>query len=332
MRCKCGHSFRWTSVSPDEPCCQLHIMEGIRYHGLKKGVWGAPCANATPLTRARLGAYRATIAVGAAPLAAAVAALAAAAIAATAPVWGPVVAVAAVRRRRRRRKARERRRLTHPNFEATRRNRRPFPRAPPDAAARRRQERRDRGGVEHQRSEYRFRRLSHADPLRNTLMVAMPHEHQVRLLDLTSGAQRIAHRTAAKAAADASRLPFSSGPSGSPPRFSSPLHRSAAVWRMRHRIMAVERLEREIDARRAARWAAERAAAGDPAEWVRALARSLDAALARCLGAWTAPPAPPPPPITLAASPPGVSLPGSPRGSLSRRSSLDHVGLVSVSI
>ena len=106
MRCKCGHSFRWTSISPDEPCCQLHIMEGIRYHGLKKGVWGAPCANATPLTRARLGAYRATIAVGAAPLAAAVAALAAAAIAATAPVWGPVVAVAAVRRRRRRRKAR----------------------------------------------------------------------------------------------------------------------------------------------------------------------------------------------------------------------------------
>ena len=121
MRCKCGHSFRWTSISPDEPCCQLHIMEGIRYHGLKKGMWGAPCANATPLTRARLGAYRATIAVGAAPLAAAVAALAAAAIAATAPVWGPVVAVAAVRRRRRRRKARERRRLTHPNFEATRR-------------------------------------------------------------------------------------------------------------------------------------------------------------------------------------------------------------------
>ena len=42
MRCKCGHSFRWTSISPDEPCCQLHIMEGIRYHGLKKGVWGAP--------------------------------------------------------------------------------------------------------------------------------------------------------------------------------------------------------------------------------------------------------------------------------------------------
>ena len=104
---------------------------------------------------------------------------------------------------------------------------------------------------------------------------------------------------------------------------------------MRHRIMAVERLEREIDARRAARWAAERAVAGDPAEWVRAVARSLDAALARCLGAWTArQPAPPPPPITLraAASPPGVSLPGSPRGSLSRRSSLDHVGLVSVSI
>ena len=79
---------------------------------------------------------------------------------------------------------------------------------------RRRQERRDRGGVEYQRSEYRFRRLSHADPLRNTLMVAMPHEHQVRLLDLTSGAQRIAHRTAAKAAADASRLPLASRKAG----------------------------------------------------------------------------------------------------------------------
>ena len=191
MRCKCGHSFRWTAVAR-RPCCQL----SWRASGTTASACGARRAPTPRRSRARLGAYRATIAVGAAPLAAAVAALAAAAIA----VWGPVVAVATVRRRRRRRKARER-----AVSRIQLRGSAPKPSAPRAAG-------RGGGGGQSgaivegssQRSEYRFRRLSHADPLRNTLMVAMPHEHQGGCRS-HQRRQRIA-RTAARAAADAHAL------------------------------------------------------------------------------------------------------------------------------
>lgn len=73
MRCACGHSFTWTRAKVEVPCSCLNLTNTNK----KIVPWGAPpCAGASPVAYAKLGAYRCIFACVAVPVALSVAVIA----------------------------------------------------------------------------------------------------------------------------------------------------------------------------------------------------------------------------------------------------------------
>mmetsp|Transcript_18119 Transcript_18119/g.51667 ORF Transcript_18119/g.51667 Transcript_18119/m.51667 type:complete len:344 (-) Transcript_18119:221-1252(-) len=92
LRCRCGLNFQWDMAECVVPCEQLHWT---RTAGVLK-YWGTTCPNCAPLAKAKLAAWRASIATVGVPLGIAAGAVTASAVAATIVVPAVVCGVPAV--------------------------------------------------------------------------------------------------------------------------------------------------------------------------------------------------------------------------------------------